>query len=537
MATKGNTSQIDTAKSELNAATQNLATAPTDSGTPINTADLQNMAVAMLPSDAEKIIQATVRYRNNDKSALTELDDYTKKYGADYFNIASQTLWKTYNAPTQFANDTIYNTASNIRDAAVVNDPTWTSPEQAQIAQISNATTAQAGQMYAQRKADMANQMPKYQPLSTDPDQNQLFLGMAMQGAAGLLALLDPEAAAVAASSVSASTIDAMYDRKIRIDSTNKELQKKYMDLMTDYSKRDDALWKDYYDSVMKERGDLRGTMRELLNNEMDAADKRAKNRIEAAKAEVEAQYKQGQLTNTERKNKIDSLDKTAEMKFKVWQEYMKDKNEAEKLRLWWGQLANQKNNELLKYYMPNKTYKNLRTVAEIGPNMYSLKGMDQNRKGYNQSAFFSAETDSAVEQQEILAKYKDDIDAITVAKDPSQKKLLMSELERKIATDWKAYTPPPNIASADKDSNEYLGYMAGMQGTFGKLYEDIANQNDNIGKQEIVNENRKEMSAFANSLREQGFKGEKFHQQFIMKYPNEKFYQEIVSQMAGGEE
>ena len=372
---------IYSAANEAGTVTSNTKEQQTKAG---ETAErLEGMAASMTVSDAQKIMQLSARFRNNDASSVTELDAMINKYGPDFTDVAARTLMKVNSAAPNFVNAALYNEASAYARAATINDPTYTSPEQSiqyttpeqsQIAQISGATEAKMKKMYDQRKKELAEQAPTFQPLSNDPSMNQMFLGMAMQGAAGLLALVDPKAAAMAASEIGTKTIDQMYARKQQIDAVNVDLQKKYMDAMGKHAERGDAAWKAYFDGVMEERKDLKNTMQRQISDEYKNLIASNTQKADALKKQVESLAEQGKLSQGDAKQKLDAIDKRAGILIKLLERYQKEEDDAKRLGYLYARMGQDKINTGLQAIQKQAVVTDPETLALYKANFYLLK-------------------------------------------------------------------------------------------------------------------------------------------------------------------
>jgi DnaJ-domain-containing protein 1 len=473
----------------------------TEQQTSIETASgkLEQIGSNMLLSDAQKILQLTAKFKAGDATAVEEIDAMQKKYGPLFAKDASRIIREVYTTPAQFANDVVYDGATTLRNASVINDPTYTSPEQLQIAQISNETEGKAKKMYDDRQKQLAAQTPTYQPLSTDPSMNQMYIGMAMQGAAGLLALIDPEAAAAAAGEVGAKTIDALYDRKQKVEAMNADLYKAYVKAMGKHGERGDKDWATYFNAVMKERGELRTTMQKQIDDEYKNLMKRTTDQADALKKQVDALAEQGKLSQGDANTRREAIEAKAKILNDLLKNYIDDEDKAKRLGYLYARMAQDKINTGLQYVAPQFVTKDPRTVAAMGANYdfaygFSAKTPDQRDR------FFNGMTTATAEMPEEIATLLETIDAKMNELNPEdddfveqaeglRRQMLTAITGREPVNMVEMYPPSegkmlgPNMRNADEFTKR--GYMAAVRGMFSKKDEEILRAIDSKRKEE----------------------------------------------------
>lgn len=332
--------------------------------------EIGTLGTKMRLSDSMKIMQALAKFRSNDMSAVEELDEYESMFGPSFIDEAKTKLYSAHTAPASFANEVKYGNATLIRDGGLVSDATYTSPEQAQIRDISGETEQKAKQMYAQRQRDLAAWgMPQYQPLSNNPDMNQLYIGLATQAATGLLALVDPEAAALAATEVGSKTIDAMYQRKMEIEKKNKEMYDKYIELMKTHGTRGDNAWKEYFNAVMNERKGLRSSIQKELKDEMLGKIKNNDLKLKALKERIEGLVKMGKMSREDAKLAVDAADKKTKNLNYLYRTMVQEENYSRMMGYRWAALQQMKINTGLEKLHKQAIYSDERVVDDIGAN------------------------------------------------------------------------------------------------------------------------------------------------------------------------
>jgi len=358
---------------------------------------ISSLGANMSITDAKEIIKSAAMFGNKDTEAAgTErLDKYKKMYGPNFADEAESLLFKMKTIPARFGNRLIHGVASTMADAATINDATWTSPDQATLKSMSDSNKAEQKQLYGDRQKQLVAQAPQYAPLSNDPSMNQMLLGMAMQGAAGLLSLIDPEIGAAAAAEVGSKTIDAMYERKVRIDSINKDLHDKYIEAGMKHNARGDASWKTYYDSVMKENENLGTLMQKQIDDEAKNMLAGIKNKADILKQEVDALEKQGNLSKADADSKREMLKVKTDAQDKLLSQLQKKKNAANMMAWRWGVLAQEKINTGLQYTAPQFIVKDPRTIAYYGPNFDYAYGFSAKTPD-DKNQFYSGMSDSA---------------------------------------------------------------------------------------------------------------------------------------------
>lgn len=303
------------------------------------------------------------------EAAMNRLDEMQSKYGPTFLDDSRNLLYKASVGAKEFRNKLTYGMSSQVRDAAVLNDPTYTSPEQAMLSDISAQTEDKAKKMYKDRQGELAAQAPVYAPLSNDPSTNQMLLGIGMQAASGLLAMIDPEAAAAAAAEIGMKTIDTMYDRKLRIDATNKELYGKYLEAYGKHTARSDKVWETYFNAVMDERKDLKNTMQKQISDEYQNLIDKNKSQIEAMKQSIDAMEKSGKLAQGDAEAKRKALETKGNLYVDLLKAMQDEKDAAKRLGFLYHNAAQQRINKWFEPLAPAVVSKDPEVNGLMGAN------------------------------------------------------------------------------------------------------------------------------------------------------------------------